>query len=259
MISLESTGIAFDLGRDLARGIDAREMEAWFQPQVGTDERVTGFEALLRWNHPLHGLTPPGRFIPLAEATGLIRILGSWITAQACRSCSEWTRVGDKSLGVAINASAIQLEQADFAEHIAAIVSSAGIDPARVMIEITETAFIKNMEGATEHVRALRAMGMHLALDDFGSGYATFTCLASLPIDTVKLDAAFVTRTIADKPAMLSSIVKMAHENDFCVIAEGVETEEQSIFLRNAGCDRLQGFYYGHPMTSAAVMPFIGL
>jgi len=97
-----------------------------------------------------------------------------------------------------------------------------------------------------------------VALDDFGSGYATFTCLASLPIDTVKLDSRFVTRTIADKPAMLESTVNMAHQNGFCVIAEGVETAEQSIFLRNAGCDRLQGFYYGKPMTSAAVMPFIG-
>jgi EAL domain-containing protein (putative c-di-GMP-specific phosphodiesterase class I) len=257
MTSRESTGTAFELGRDLGRAIDAREMEAWFQPQVGTGEQVTGFEALLRWNHPVHGLIPPARFIPLAEATGLIGILGSWITSEACRCCTGWTRAGDRGLGVAINASAIQLEQADFADHIAAIVSSTGVDPTRVMIEITETAFIKNMEGAAEHVRALSAMGMHVALDDFGSGYATFTCLASLPIDTVKLDSAFVSRTIANKPAMLNSIVRMAHENGFCVIAEGVETEEQSNFLRNAGCDRLQGFYYGHPMPGAAVMPFI--
>jgi EAL domain-containing protein (putative c-di-GMP-specific phosphodiesterase class I) len=249
--------MAFDSGLDLARGIDACEMEAWFQPQVGRDERLTGFEALLRWNHPVHGLIRPGRFISLAEETGLIQILGSWITTQACRNCREWARAGDKGLSVAINASAIQFEQADFAAQVAAIVSSTGVDPTRVMIEITETAFLKDLEKTAEHLRALRAMGMHVALDDFGSGYATFTCLASLPVDTVKLDSAFVTRTIADKPAMLKSIVHMAHQNGFCVIAEGVETAEQSLFLRNAGCDRLQGFYYGKPMTSAAVIPFM--
>jgi EAL domain-containing protein (putative c-di-GMP-specific phosphodiesterase class I) len=250
--------MAFDSGLDLARGIDAREMEAWFQPQVGSDERLTGFEALLRWNHPVLGLIRPGRFIPLAEETGLIRMLGSWITTQACRNCREWARASGEGLSVAINASAVQLEQADFAEHVAAIASSTGVDPTSVMIEITETAFIKNMEKAAEHVRALRATGMHVALDDFGSGYATLTCLASLAIDTVKLDSGFVTRTIADRPAMLESIIKMAHHNGFGVIAEGVETEEQSIRLRNAGCDRLQGYYYGKPMTSAAVPPFIG-
>jgi EAL domain-containing protein (putative c-di-GMP-specific phosphodiesterase class I) len=259
MISVENLGLAFDSGFDLARGMNAREMEAWFQPQVGPDERLTGFEALLRWNHPVHGLIRPGHFISLAEETGLIKMLGSWITTQACRNCKEWTRAGDKGLSVAINASAIQFEQVDFAEHVAAIVSSTGVDPTRVMIEITETAFLKVLEKTAEHVRSLRAMGMHVALDDFGSGYATFTCLASLAIDTVKLDSRFVTRTLADKPAMLESIVNMAHQNGFSVIAEGVETAEQSKFLRNAGCDRLQGFYYGKPMTSAAVMPFIGL
>lgn len=259
MMSARNPGLAFDSGLDLARGIDAGEMEAWFQPQVGRDERLTGFEALLRWNHPMRGLIRPGQFISLAEETGLINMLGSWITTQACRNCKEWTRAGYKGLSVAINASAIQFEQADFAGHVAAIVSSTGVDPARLMIEITETAFLKDLEKTAEHLRAFRAMGMRVALDDFGCGYATFTCLASLPVDAVKLDPAFVTRMIADKPAMLKSIVNMAHENGLCVIAEGVETAEQSIFLRNAGCDRLQGFYYGKPMTSAAVIPFIGL
>lgn len=252
-------GLAFDSELDLTRAIDAGEMEAWFQPQVGRDERLAGFEALLRWNHPLHGLIRPGQFISLAEETGLIRVLGSWITTQACRNCREWSRAGDEELSVAINASAIQFEQEDFAEHFAAIVSASGVVPKRVMIEITETAFLKDLEKTAEHLRVLRAMGMHVALDDFGSGYATFTCLASLPIDTVKLDSTFVARTIADKPAMLESIVNMAHQNGFCVIAEGVETREQSVFLRNAGCDRLQGFYYGRPMTSAAAISFIGL
>jgi EAL domain-containing protein (putative c-di-GMP-specific phosphodiesterase class I) len=259
MMTVGNPGLTFESELDLTRGMDAREMEAWFQPQVGPVEQLIGFEALLRWNHPLHGLILPGRFISLAEETGLIKRLGSWITAQACRNCMEWTRAGDKGLSVAINASAIQFEQADFAEHVAAIVSSTGVDPTRVMIEITETAFLKDLEKTAEQLQALRAMGIHVALDDFGSGYATFTCLASLPIDTVKLDSGFVRRTIADKPAMLESIVNMAHQNALCVIAEGVETAEQSRFLRNAGCDRLQGFYYGKPMTSAAVMPFIGL
>jgi hypothetical protein len=175
MRSAESSGLAFDSRLDLARGIDAREMEAWFQPQVGPDERLTGFEALLRWNHPVHGLIRPGQFIPLAEETGLIKMLGSWITTQACRNCKEWSRTGDRGLSVAINASAIQFEQADFAENVAAIVSSTGVDPTRVMIEITETVFIRDLEKAAKQVRTLRAMGMHVALDDFGSGYATFS------------------------------------------------------------------------------------
>lgn len=248
MENRESLESGWDIGLDLARGMAAHEMEAWFQPQVGQNEQLTGFESLLRWNHPLRGLIQPARFIPVAEKTGLINSLGHCIMNQACLSWGRWSCQGAKDMSLAVNVSAIQFDQPHFVERTLEIVASAGMNTSLLMIEITETAFLSDMKRTAAQLGELRRAGMRVALDDFGTGYASLACLARLPIDTVKLDREFVVQTIAEKPAMLESVIHMAHRNGFKVVAEGVETAAQSAFLRSAGCDQLQGYYYGRPM-----------
>jgi EAL domain-containing protein (putative c-di-GMP-specific phosphodiesterase class I) len=243
----------WDVGRDLARGMAADEMEAWFQPQVGQTEQLTGFEALLRWNHPLRGLIQPAKFIAVAEKTGLTNILGNWFMNHACLHWGKWSAQGAKDVSLAVNVSAVQLDQPHFVEQTLESVASARVDASRLTIEITETAFLSDMRRTAVQLGELRRAGMRVALDDFGPGYASLACLAALPIDTVKLEREFVVQTIAEKPAMLESVIQMAHRNGFHVVAEGVETAAQSAFLRSAGCDRLQGYYYGRPMHCDAV------
>jgi len=257
MENRESFESGWDIGPDLARGIAAREMEAWFQPQVEQDEQLAGFEALLRWNHPLRGLIQPAKFIPAAEKTGLINSLGNWIMNQACLSLRKWCCRGAIDVSLAVNVSAIQFDQPHFVEQTLECVASAGVDASRLTIEITETAFVSDMKRTAAQLRELRRAGMRVALDDFGTGYASLVCLATLPIDTVKLDREFVVQTIAEKPAMLESVIQMAHRNGFHVVAEGVETAAQSAFLRSAGCDQLQGYYYGRPMNWDAAAALI--
>jgi len=252
MENRESFESGRDIGIDLARGMAAQEMEAWFQPQVDQLEQLAGFEALLRWNHPRHGLIQPAEFIPFAEKTGLINGLGNWIMTEACRSWRKWSCRNVKEVSLGVNVSAIQFDQPHFVEQTLEIVQSAGMDASRLTIEITETAFLSDMKRTAAQLRELRKTGMRVALDDFGTGYASLACLATLPIDTVKLDREFVLQTIAEKPAMLESVIQMAHRNGFHVVAEGVETAAQSAFLRSAGCDRLQGYYFGSPMNGDA-------
>jgi EAL domain-containing protein (putative c-di-GMP-specific phosphodiesterase class I) len=244
----------WDIARDLFRGMVACEMEAWFQPQVGNTEQITGFEALLRWNHPLRGLIQPGNFIPVAEQTGLINNLGSWILNEACLRWRTWPRQTVNDLSLSVNVSAIQFDQPNFVERTLETVRSSGVDASKLTIEITETAFLSDMKRTAAQLGELRAAGMRVALDDFGTGYASLSCLATLPVDIVKLERDFVAQTIAEKPAMLESIIQMAHQNGLHVVAEGVETAEQSAFLRAAGCDQLQGNYYGKAMSCDAAV-----
>lgn len=227
-------------------------MEAWFQPQVGQNEQLAGFEALLRWNHPLRGLIQPAKFIPMAEKTGLVNILGNWIMNQACLSWRKWPSQGARDVRLGVNVSAIQFDRPQFVDQTLEIVASVGMDASLLIVEITETAFMSDMRRTAAQLKELRRAGMRVALDDFGTGYASLACLATLPIDTVKLDREFVVQTIAEKPELLESVIQMAHRSGFNVVAEGVETAEQSAFLRSAGCDQLQGYYYGKPMSCEA-------
>ena len=232
-------------------------MEPFFQPQVAPDGTLIGFEALLRWNHPVRGIVLPNEFVPIAEKTGLVNMLGYSMLRAVFTNCVTWSRPGRRELRVAANVSAIQFDQVDFVEQVIEIVAMSKLNPRLVTLEITETASLKDLLRTAAQLRALRSVGMHFALDDFGNGYASLACLATLPVDTVKLDRSFVTRTIAEKPGMLESVIQMAHRNGLSVVAEGVESRIQSMILRRAGCDVLQGFYYGRPMRSGAVQAFV--
>jgi EAL domain-containing protein (putative c-di-GMP-specific phosphodiesterase class I) len=257
MLNRESGEPGWDIASDLERAIAAREMEAWFQPQVGRSEQITGFEALLRWKHPLRGHIQPGNFIPVAEKTGLINGLGDWIMNEGCLRWKTWSARSANDVSLAVNVSAVQFDQPHFAERTMEIVLSTGVDASRLIIEITETAFLSDKKRTAAQLAELRRAGMRVALDDFGTGYASLACLATLPIDIVKLDREFVAQTFAEKPEMLESVIDMAHRNGFLVVAEGVETAAQSAFLLGAGCGQLQGNYYGRPMNSDDVVALL--
>jgi diguanylate cyclase (GGDEF)-like protein len=242
-----------ELERSLAKSIERGEMEVHFQPQIGSDCQVKGFEALLRWNHPVRGFIPPSEFVPIAERTGQIVDLGEWIMYEACRECETWQTAGRARIPVAVNVSAIQLEQPGFAEEVRRILVDTGLHPSLLTLEITETAILKSLKNAGDHLTTLRKIGVKVALDDFGTGYSSLSYLQTLPADTLKLDRAFVVRESANTPTVLRSVIGMAHSLGLRVVAEGVETAEQRDLLWELGCDELQGFYFSKAIPNYSV------
>ena len=246
-----------ELGRDLYHAIVRGEMEVYFQPQVGLNGEVSAFEALLRWRHPERGLVGPSEFIPIAEKSGLIVVLGNWVLERACQACREWHDAGYKDLTVAVNVSTVQFEQANFAESVARVLHEVGLEPSLLTLEVTESVLMKNLEMANEHLSRLRQTGVCIALDDFGTGYSSLSYLQGLPASTIKLDRSFVTREFADQPRVLESIIAMAHRIGMQVVAEGVETLQQREYLRDIACDQIQGFYYSEPLPSDGVIQYL--
>jgi EAL domain-containing protein (putative c-di-GMP-specific phosphodiesterase class I) len=245
------------LNRDLYYAIQREELQVYFQPQVRLDGEVSGFEALLRWQHPSRGAVPPTDFVPLAEKSGLIVTIGEWVMRRACLQCKEWQSYDRGTPTVAVNVSAIQFEERNFAERVAEILRETGLDPSLLTIELTETVLLKDVKLANEHLTKLRSAGVGIALDDFGTGYCSLSYLQALPADTIKLDRSFVVRALSERPAMLESIIGMAHGIGMRVIAEGIETERQRKCLEDLACDQIQGFLYSRPMPAERVADFL--
>ena len=218
---------------------------------------MSAFEALLRWRHPERGLVGPSEFIPIAEKSGLIVVLGNWVLERACQACREWHDAGYVGLTVAVNVSTVQFEQVNFAETVARVLHEAGLEPSLLTLEVTESVLMKNLELANEHLSRLRNTGVCIALDDFGTGYSSLSYLQGLPASTIKLDRSFVTREFADQPRVLESIIAMAHRIGMQVVAEGVETLQQREYLRDIACDQIQGFYYSEPLPSDGVIRYL--
>jgi len=239
------------LETSLREAIAKDEFVIHYQPvlTLATDE-VVGVEALVRWRHPELGILPPANFIGLAEETGLIIEIGETVLRRACLQTLEWEAGGYGQLRMAVNISARQFQQKHFFEHIVAILEETGLDPKRLELELTETSIMENAVDATDLLHRLRALGVRLAIDDFGTGYSSLSYLKMLPIDTVKLDRSFVSGATTDPKdaALVMAIVTLAHNLQFKVIAEGVETEEQRTFLRLLRCDEGQGYLFGKPM-----------
>jgi diguanylate cyclase (GGDEF)-like protein len=245
------------LRRDIYHALARRELQVYFQPQVDRGGHLIGFEALMRWEHPSLGMVLPSAFIPIAEETGLILSMGQWILREACKSCGEWQEQGFAGLRVAINASAPEFEQSDYAEQVARVVAEVGLNPSLLTIEITETVLLNNIPLVLRHLDRIRQTGVEISLDDFGTGYSSLTYLQELNADSVKLDHSFVTRALDHNVTMLESVIAMAHRNGLEVTGEGIETQEQSRLLGMIGCDILQGYYYGEPMAAGNVASFI--
>lgn len=225
-----------------------------YQPLVSQEGRVIGVEALLRWEHPQRGFISPAQLIPIAEETGLIGPLGDWIIEQACRASLEWP-----DLFVAINLSPIQFRKPHFAERVIGIVNACGADPARIEVEVTEGVLIDDDENVRCALRRLRAAGLRIALDDFGTGYSSLSYLRRFDVDKIKIDRSFIQHLghAADSEAIITAVITLGHAMGLTVTAEGVETDEQLRFLREQGCNQLQGFYFSVPVSAADVSALV--
>jgi len=249
--------LAREIGIDLTSAMDRDEFELNFQPLVRRNGRLSGFEALLRWRHPKHGVVSPAEFIPLAEESGLIERLGDWVLEEACRACRRWQNPRHAPIGVAVNVSALQFEQEDYPDRALDAIAAAGIDPSLLTLELTESVLVANPERARAHLVRIRRAGVQIALDDFGTGYSSLSYLTELPADLIKLDRSFLRGEMSESQAVVESIVNLAHRLNLEVIAEGVETRAQKESLSDLDCDQFQGYYFSRPISEAEVAGLI--
>ncbi len=235
-----------DLEGDLRRAIANDELSLHFQPQVTTSGRdLVGFEALVRWSHPVRGMVPPSTFVPLAEESGLILELGEWVLRAACREAATWSR----PLKIAVNLSPLQFQQAELAERVLAILTEVGLSPRRLELEITESVIINDMARALSILRRLKSLGISIAMDDFGTGYSSLATLQAFPFDKIKIDRAFVGHVEGSPQAavIVRAVLGLGRSLGMGVVAEGVETADQMEFLTNEACDEVQGYLVGKP------------
>jgi diguanylate cyclase (GGDEF)-like protein/PAS domain S-box-containing protein len=245
-----------ELETDLRLAIERGELLLHYQPQVNIKTGViVGVEALARWNHPRRGMVPPVTFIPLAEETGLISVIGAWVLDTACAAAKGWHDAGLPPVRVAVNFSGHQISHDPVAQQVADALRTSGCDPCCLEIEVTESVLMKNPERAIATLDALKKLGVTLAIDDFGTGYSSLSYLKRFPIDKIKIDKSFVDG-LPDDPddaELTRSIIAMAHGLKRSVIAEGVETEAQLAFLRDHDCEEMQGYLFSKPVPAAEI------
>ena len=244
----------------LRKVLDRNEFKLVFQPQLSLrDNRITGVEALLRWNSAEHGQIPPMQFIPLAEENGLILDIGEWVLRAACEVLRDWRLQGLTDITMAVNVSALQLLRGDLPTVVACILGDTGVPPERLELELTESMLMANAEQTASTLQAFRALGVGMAIDDFGTGYSSLSYLKRLPITTLKIDKAFIDDVThdAEDEAITTTIIAMAHSLGINVVAEGVETPAQAAFLRDHACDEIQGYWLSHPLDADDCLVFI--
>ena len=238
----------------LRGALERGEFVLHYQPKVCLDSgEISGFEALLRWQHPERGLVPPLEFISILEDTGLIVPVGEWVVRSVCQQLRQWQRDGVPLRPVAVNLSARQFHQAGLDVVIARIVSQSGIDPGLLEFELTESMLMNDPEAAVRTLQRMKTWGVRLSVDDFGTGYSSLAYLKRFPLDALKIDRAFIRdiTTDPDDAAITLAIIGLAHSMKLTVVAEGVETEAQLAYLRARGCDEMQGYYFARPMPPA--------
>jgi EAL domain-containing protein (putative c-di-GMP-specific phosphodiesterase class I) len=236
----------------LRKAIDRQEFTLRFQPVFeAATGKLTGAEALLRWNDPDMGMVRPDEFIPIAEETGLIVPIGEWVLRAACAQCHAWQEAGLGRIRMAVNLSGHQVRQAELVETLAGVLAETGLDPSLLELEITESTIMQDDDITTGTLNELHQMGVRLALDDFGTGYSSMSYLRRFAINRVKVDRSFIKEipTNPDDGAITAAIIAMARSLRIPVVAEGVESAEQLEFLRECGCDEIQGFLLGGPIT----------
>jgi len=237
--------------RELRRTLTEQGFDVHYQPIVAAEgQKIVGVEALLRWNHPTRGMIPPAEFIPIVEQTGLMVQLGEFVLRRALADAVRW-----KDVYVAVNISPYQMRDRGLVSLVAAVLTDTGLAPSRVMLEVTEGVLIENPDEAKERLEQLRALGVKIALDDFGSGYSSLSYLRRFPIDKLKIDKEFVSPLgrSSDGGVIIQAIMALGRALGLTVLCEGVETEEQRILLRLAGCDEMQGFLFAKPAPRAAI------
>ncbi len=234
------------LQQDLSEALGHGELRLVYQPLARLSSGKTiGYEALIRWDHPQYGLIMPTRFIEAAETSGLIVPVGAWVMQEACREAARW----DNNLFVSVNASAVQITAPGFTDMVRAALQDSGLNPARLEIEVTETAMLDDSGGARDTLTQLRDMGIRIALDDFGMGHASFAYLLAFPFDKIKIDRKFISE-IAWRPesrTIVEAVAGMAHKLGIEVLAEGIEEVDQLVIAKLAGCELGQGLLLGEP------------
>ena len=239
------------LENDLRQAI-AQELELYYQPIISlTTGTITGFEALLRWQHPTRGFISPSEFIPVAEDTGMITSIGRWVLREACRQMCAWQAAFPQSLTVSVNISGQQFIQPDLVEQIEQILQITGFAANRLKLEITESVLIANAQEVALILEQLKALGVKFAIDDFGTGYSSLSRLYELRVDTLKIDRSFIERmNLSEGTEIVQAIIALAHSLNIQVTAEGVETEAQLATLRTLRCDEGQGYFFARPQPS---------
>jgi diguanylate cyclase (GGDEF)-like protein len=239
------------MGSQLRKALHRKEFEIHYQPKLAAQTReIAGAEALIRWRHPVRGLLQASEFIPLAEETGLIKPIGEWVLRTVCAQISIWLKEGLPVVPVAVNLSPLQFGQGNLASLIARILAETSLDQRYLELELTESAIMENQQEADDSLAELRLLGMNISIDDFGTGYSSLSRLKSFNLDALKIDKSFVLNCSEnpDDRAIITAIVAMARSLELKVVAEGVETEQQLAFLRELGCDEIQGYYFSKPI-----------
>jgi EAL domain-containing protein (putative c-di-GMP-specific phosphodiesterase class I) len=247
----------FETETGLRRAIDGNQLVLHYQPVISlADNRICGFEALVRWNHPQRGLVSPSEFIPVAEGSDLIVLLGRWVLIEACRQMAEWQKkfASLHALTIAVNVSARQLTDSRLVEDVRFALAESGLKPESLALEVTESSIMGNADQTLATLNRLKAMKVRLEIDDFGTGYSSLSYLQRLPFDALKIDRSFV-RGLGDGNGSLDivkAILELAHSLRLKVIAEGVETDEQLCSLHQLGCNFIQGFLFSKPIDAQA-------
>ena len=252
--------IRMNLETQLRIALQNMDFELYYQPIVSLSQRrVVGLEALLRWEHPELGMISPAQFVPLAEETGMIRPIGEWALRTACLQLKAWSGPDTESLYMAVNLSARQFQEEDLIELTKSCISQANVRPELLVLEITESAAMKDHESAMNVLFELRNLGFRVAIDDFGTGYSSLAYLKTMPADILKVDRSFIhdVHQNADSAAIAAAIIQLGRGLKLKVVAEGVETKEQLDFVRDNGCDLVQGFYFSKPMPAGEVAAFL--
>lgn len=239
-----------ELSTALHHALDQGQLYVVYQPVFDLHaRRPIAREALLRWRHPKFGKVPPSEFVPLAEWSGLMTVIGRWVLDLACRDCAAWREAGDVDVGVAVNVSGRELANGRFPDNVETVLKETGVPPGAVTIEVTESLLVSDRAVARAALERVRALGVRIAIDDFGTGYTSLSWLAQLPLDILKVDRSFVSSlALVERHAVIvEAMIHLAHTLGFEVVAEGVETESQLAHLTRLGCDAAQGFILGHP------------
>jgi diguanylate cyclase len=241
------------LETDLRLAVERKELVLYYQPQVELETgRIFGVEALMRWQHPKLGLIMPGRFIPLAEETGLIHELGEWALQEACRQAKAWEDAGYGNIAMSVNVATSQFRRIGFAETVRQALSTSGLAPEGLVLEMTESMLMGQVDQAIALLSEIKTTGVGLSLDDFGTGYSSFSYLKSLPLDEIKIDRSFVVDMVEDprSAAIVDAIVTLAHGLGLKVVVEGVETGAQLSRLATSNCRHYQGYYFSKPLPA---------
>jgi diguanylate cyclase (GGDEF)-like protein len=244
------------LQADLRLAIQNNELRLHYQPQLKMTGEITAFEALARWHSPKRGMVPPSAFIPLAEESSLILLMGEWVLREACREAASW----NKPLRVAINVSPIQFRHGDLPRLVHSALLESGLAPGRLELEITEGVLIDDFSRAVSILRRLKSLGVQIALDDFGTGYSSLSYLHAFPFDKIKIDRSFISDLESNHHsiAIVRAVIGLSRSLNIPILAEGVETQAQHAFLAQEGCDEVQGYLTGRPLAIADYAGVVG-